>query len=164
MPETVNPEHAVIVGGGAIGTMFAGMMVGSGLHVVSVDRADPSSERGLAGVTYMMGDIEVPDESIERELACADMVMLALPEQVIRSSLGYVASEMRTGSLLVETSSVKSRVTTDMRALPGRIEAIGLNPMFSPSAGASGRPVAVVTTRDGPLGRGLVRLGGLCGY
>ena len=27
MPETVNPEHAVIVGGGAIGTMFAGMMV-----------------------------------------------------------------------------------------------------------------------------------------
>ena len=158
MPETVNPEHAVIVGGGAIGTMFAGMMVGSGLYVVSVDRADPSAERELTGVTYMMGDIEVPDESIEKELACADMVMLALPEQVIRSSLGYVASEMRTGSLLVETSSVKSRVTTDMRALPGRIEAMGLNPMFSPSAGASGRPVAVVTTRDGQFGRGLVRL------
>ena len=93
MPETVNPEHAVIVGGGAIGTMFAGMMVGSGLHVVSVDRTDPSPERELAGVTYMMGDIEVPDESIERELACVDMVMLALPEQVIRSSLGYVVSK-----------------------------------------------------------------------
>ena len=155
----IRPDTAVIVGGrGAIGTMFAGMMVGSGLRVVSVDMAGPPLERELASVTYVTGDISTPNESIESELSRADMVMLALPEQVIRSSLGYVANAMRPDSLLVETSSVKSRVTADMRALPGKVETMGLNPMFSPSAGASGRPVAVVMIHDGPLGGGLMGL------
>ena len=159
MPEVMKPDTAVIVGGcGAIGTMFAGMMTGSDLHVVSVDRVEPSPEREIASVSYMTGNISAPNESIGRELARADMVMLALPEQVIRSSLGYVANAMRPGSLLVETSSVKSRVTSDMCAAAHRVEAIGLNPMFSPSAGADGRPVAVVTSHDGPIGRGLIQL------
>ena len=159
MVEAVRPETAVIIGGsGAIGTMFTGMMLTSGLQVVSVDMASPASGVGLEGVRYVEGDITSPDERVRSELASADMVMLALPEEVIRSSLPIVAGAMRSGSLLVETSSVKSRVTADMRSVSDRVEAVGLNPMFSPSAGAEGRPVAVITSGDGPLSRGMVEL------
>ena len=159
MDEVVRPSTAVVVGGsGAIGTMFAGMMVDSGLHVVSVDMFDPEQAGRLDSVLYVKGDITAPDDSVRGVIADADMVMLALPEEVIRSSISQVSNAMRSGSLLVEPSSVKSRVTTDMGAVADKVEAVGLNPMFFPSAGANGRPVAVVTSRDGPIGRGLVEL------
>ena len=156
MPESDGPRTAVIVGGcGAIGTMFAEKLAGSGVRVVSIDLVNPSPESRVEGVEYKVGDVTAHGES---EIPSADMVMLALPHDVIESCLGYVSETMRPGSLLVETSSVKASVTANMRDVSSGIEAMGVNPMFSPSAGSEGRPVAVVTVSDGPLGRGLVQL------
>jgi prephenate dehydrogenase len=73
--------------------------------------------------------------------------VLALPESVAeRVSLAHAGQN----ALVVETLSVKTGFSTKVRADSSSTEVLGINPMFAPSLGMSGRPVAAVRHRPGP--------------
>jgi prephenate dehydrogenase len=117
--------------------MFAGLLRGSGATVRIVDPALGS------------GDITAVDVTLAGRLHAADGVLLAVPEPVAMAAARPVIAAMHPGALLVDTLSVKSRYAEIVQEA-GDIQAVGLNPMFAPSLGLPGRPVAAVTYRDGP--------------
>ena len=128
-------RSCVLVGGaGAVGGMFAKLLTASG---IAVDVVDPSVDgRTVADV----------------DPSAADMVMLAVPERVALAALPGVSAAMRPDALLVDTLSVKGRIAA---IAPDR-QMVSLNPMFAPSLGMAGRPVAAVVLGDGPAARELL--------
>ena len=151
------PRRCVVVGGaGAIGAFVADLLAAAGATVLVVDPAARGDGSLRADVTAL--GRPHPPAGLIAELSGADTVVLAVPEQVALRALVPVAAACRPGTLLVDTLSVKSRLAALVPALPAGLEVAGINPMFAPSLGLSGRPVAAVVLRDGPRVRGLLRL------
>jgi prephenate dehydrogenase len=137
--------RAVVLGGaGAVGTLLTRTLRDAGAAVCVVDTADVAEP-----TDFLRADVTAPGPYLRRELAAADVVVLALPEPVALRSVAVVAAAMRPGALLTETLSVKTHVAAALRATSG-VETLGLNPMFAPSLGFTGRAVAAVSDRDGP--------------
>jgi prephenate dehydrogenase len=109
-------------------------------------------------VRYERGDITVPSGAVAEHVAQADLVLLAVPERVALAAVAPLAARMRPGTLLADTLSVKGRIAALVRSEPRHVEAVSLNPMFAPSLGMKGRPIAVVTLIDGPRARALREL------
>jgi 4-amino-4-deoxyprephenate dehydrogenase len=142
-------SRCVVVGGaGQVGSLLGGLLAERGAQVRVVD---PAAAPGRPG--DLAADVTDPSPALAAALAGADVVVLAVPEPVATAALGGVLAAMRPGALLVDTLSVKSRFVAALLGAGPRVEAVSLNPMFAPSLGASGRPVAVVVPRDGPRGR-----------
>jgi prephenate dehydrogenase len=120
----------------------------AGADVCVVD-LDGRHRRLPRGVRFERGDITRVDDRLAAELGAADVVVLAVPEQVALAALPGLAEALRPGSVLAETLSVKSTITQAAASISG-ISVVGLNPMFAPSLGIEGRPVAVVVVQDGP--------------
>jgi prephenate dehydrogenase len=84
-----------------------------------------------------------------------------VPEPVALLAIGRLVGTLRPDALIVDTSSVKSTVVPALHAavmIAGEAEALSLNPMFAPSLGFAGHPVASVVVRDGQRGRALCDL------
>ena len=142
-------KRAVIVGGaGAVGGLFARRLREAGATVTVVDTAEPATREG--DVRQVRGDVTCLDFRTAAELGHADLVVLALPEDVALAAVGGVAAELRPDALLVETLSVKQPITEAVRRHAPGVQAVGLNPMFAPSLGFEGRPVAAVSINEGP--------------
>ena len=142
------PRRAVVVGGrGAVGAMFTGLLRGSGVSTAIVD-PEPGDEP--VKDESIKGDITAPDATAAEVVSGADLVVLAVPESVALRALDPLARLVRSGAVLVDTLSVKSRFAARLTGFPVAVEHVGLNPMFAPDLGMAGRPVAAVVTRDGP--------------
>jgi prephenate dehydrogenase len=124
--------------------MLAGLLRSSGSAVRVVDPA------------FGTGDITALEDGLADEVRAADAVLLAVPEPVALAAVVGVTAAMRPDALLVDTLSAKSRFAAAVQGLD--IQAVGLNPMFAPSLGMAGRPVAAVTYRDGPAVAHLLEL------
>ncbi len=139
------PEARSIVvagGAGAVGTMLADRWRGDGntVHVLDARHGD---------------DVRYPDSGAGSRLREADVVVLAVPEDVALEAVKSVIPLLNPAALLVETLSVKTRFSSAVAELDGDDvdrggPIVGINPMFAPSLGLSGRAVAVVVHRDGP--------------
>ncbi|MGI5153895.1 prephenate dehydrogenase/arogenate dehydrogenase family protein [Microbispora sp. CA-102843] len=156
-------RRCVVVGGaGAVGRLFAEHLLGSGAEVLVVDpgAADgrPAKETQAGEARFLRGDITDIGPDLAEEIGRADLVLLAVPEQVALAAVKQVAAAMRPGALLADTLSVKGPIADAILAHAGDVEAAGLNPMFAPSLGFAGRPVAAVVVHDGPRARALLRL------
>ncbi|MFJ6748331.1 MULTISPECIES: NAD-binding protein [unclassified Streptomyces] len=149
----------VVGGGGAVGTLFVRRLLEAGREVCVVDTAGPGEEwaDGAPRPRHVRGDITEAGTRKEAGLGRADLVLLALPEQVALDALPHLAGELRPGALLAETLSVKQPMAALMEKYPG-VETLGLNPMFAPSLGFEGRPVAAVVRHGGPLAEELLGL------
>jgi 7-keto-8-aminopelargonate synthetase-like enzyme/prephenate dehydrogenase len=151
-------RRCVVAGGaGAVGGMFASLFAEAGAEVVVVDVAPPAASNGGGRVRVVQGDITTRSPHVLDELREADMVMLAVPEAVAMRAIAQVANAIPEEALLADTLSVKSRFATAVRAV-GRGDVVSLNPMFAPSLGIAGRPVAAVVIHDGPRAQELLRL------
>ncbi|HEX2314591.1 MAG TPA: aminotransferase class I/II-fold pyridoxal phosphate-dependent enzyme, partial [Thermomonospora sp.] len=149
--------RCVIAGGrGEVGSLFARLLAGAGRTVVAVDVTDPPATRDA--VHHLRGDITDPHPALRAQLAAADLVMLAVPEDTALAAAGTLPRLLRPGTLLAETLSVKGRVAEALRPAAGRLEIVGLNPMFAPRLGVTGRPVVAVPLCEGPRTRELLRL------
>lgn len=136
----------VIVGGaGAVGGMLAGSARAQGDSVTVVDSAPHTQEADV-----LPGDITSPDRSMRAALAGADTVILAVPESVAVDAAAVVDRCMRPGAVLVETLSVKSRIHRVLAESAPARPAVGINPLFAPGLGLSGRPVAAVIHQHSP--------------
>ncbi|MFE2458104.1 prephenate dehydrogenase/arogenate dehydrogenase family protein [Streptomyces sp. NPDC059402] len=169
--------RAVVVGGaGAVGGLFARRLLDAGTEVTVVDPAvgdgTPHTVAdtgaggipgipggpGAAPVRLLRGDITAIDSRLAAELRLADLVVLAVPEPVALAAVRGIAGELTPGALLVDTLSVKQPVTRAVRAHAPEVQAVGLNPMFAPSLGFEGRPVAAVVVTEGPRADELLKL------
>ncbi len=144
------PRCVVAGGAGAVGALFSDLLTAAGAHVVAVDNA--------SGPDRVVGDITAVDGVLAAELAAADVVVLAVPEPVALAALGPVTAALAPGALLVDTLSVKSRYAASASAVRSDVELLSLNPMFAPSLGFPGRPVAAVELRGGPRSAEFLRL------
>ncbi|SNT51242.1 prephenate dehydrogenase dimerization domain-containing protein [Rhodococcoides kyotonense] len=135
---------AVVVGGsGAVGSLIAQLLASDGSTVLTVDRVAP--QHSETGVHHVVGDVLAPDPELEAILGAAPIVVLAVPESI---ALQTVSLPLKPTTLLVETLSVKSGFAQAVPEETGPV--LGINPMFAPSLGMEGRPVAAVTHRPGP--------------
>ena len=134
---------AVVVGGsGAVGALLVERLAAAGvpaLHVV--DRRSP---REPLHVSWMQDDICSPNQQTLHLIGSADLVILATPEEVAIASLKALLPQMKQGSLLVDTLSVKTRFAQALEGLATHAELLGINPMFAPSLGFAGRSVVAV--------------------
>ncbi|MFI5507422.1 prephenate dehydrogenase/arogenate dehydrogenase family protein [Mycobacterium sp. NPDC051804] len=145
----------VVAGGsGAVGSLFAERLQEAGNDVVVVDVAAPGPNHPF--IRFVQGDIADPDAIVTDLVRAADAVLLSVPEPIALAAIDRIARELRPDALIVDTLSVKSAVVPALRAavmVAG--EALSLNPMFAPSLGFVGHPVASVTVRDGRRARTL---------
>jgi prephenate dehydrogenase len=149
--------RVVVAGGsGAVGSLFAEHLQESGNDVVIVDRNVPRPTHRVS--RFVRGDISDPGAGVADVVRSADAVMLCVPEPVALVAIGRLTGTVRSDALIVDTSSVKSTVVPVLHAaatIAGDAEALSLNPMFAPSLGFAGHPVASVIVRDGRRGRAL---------
>jgi prephenate dehydrogenase len=145
----VTGKRCVVAGGaGAVGSMFVELLRDAGAEVCVVD-LDGRDRRVPDGVRFRRADITQVADGLATELGAADVVVLAVPEQVALAALPGVAEAVRPGSVLAETLTVKSAIARAAESIDG-LSFVGLNPMFAPALGLEGRPVAAVVVRDGP--------------
>ncbi|EON31524.1 MULTISPECIES: prephenate dehydrogenase/arogenate dehydrogenase family protein [Gordonia] len=136
-------RSVVVAGGaGAVGAMFADRWRADGADVYILDAA-------------FGDDIRSPGPESAARMREADIVVLAVPEDVALAAVATVRPLLRSTALLMETLSVKSRFSAAVARLDGvDVDAggpiVGVNPMFAPSLGLPGRAVAVVVHRGGP--------------
>jgi 4-amino-4-deoxyprephenate dehydrogenase len=145
--------RVVVAGGsGAVGSLFAERLQESGNDVVIVDVAAP---RPADSVTrFVQGDIGDPSVAVTDAVRAADAVLLSVPEPVALVAIDRLAKALRPDALIVDTLSVKTTVVPALRsAVMVSGEALSLNPMFAPSLGFAGHPVASVVVRNGKRGR-----------
>ncbi|GLP82029.1 prephenate dehydrogenase dimerization domain-containing protein [Mycobacterium antarcticum] len=149
--------RVLIAGGsGAVGSLFAQQLQDSGNDVVIVDRATPGPAHRVT--RFVRGDISDPGAEVANVVRTADAVLLSVPEPVALAAIGRLVGMLRPGALIADTLSVKSTVVPTLHAaamIAGNAEALSLNPMFAPSLGFAGHPVASVVVRDGQRGRAL---------
>lgn len=131
-------RSVVVAGGaGAVGTMLADRWRGDGdmVHVLDATTGD---------------DIRSPAPEATARMRDADVLVLAVPEDVALAAVGTVRSVLRPTALLVETLSVKTRFSAALADIDPGGPTVGVNPMFAPSLGLPGRVVAVVVHHHGP--------------
>ena len=137
---------ALIGGSGDVGRMLTTRLRADGNTVRTVDiRFTDRSD-----ADQVKGDVTDPSPELRAVVRAADTVILAIPESVALESIPFLVAELPEHALLVDTLSVKSRFDAALRESALRGGAVGINPMFAPSLGPEGRPVAAVTYRDGP--------------
>jgi prephenate dehydrogenase len=97
------------------------------------------------------GDVLSPDRRLTVELRRAEVVVLAVPEDILTGAVETVAPLVPAGALLVQTASVQTSTARTSLTVANRygLEAIGVNPLFAPAMGAAGRVVALVAVRTG---------------
>jgi len=147
--------RVVVAGGsGAVGSLFAERLQDSGNDVVVVDLAEPGPGYGVT--RFVQGDISEPGAEVTDLVRAADAVLLSVPEPVALVAIDRLTGALRPDALIADTLSVKTTVVPALRAavmVSG--EALSLNPMFAPSLGFAGHPVASVVVRNGWRGRAL---------
>ncbi|MEN0134838.1 MAG: prephenate dehydrogenase/arogenate dehydrogenase family protein [Rhodococcus sp. (in: high G+C Gram-positive bacteria)] len=145
VPAASTRTVALIGGSGDVGRMLATRLRSDGNTVRTIDiRFTDRSD-----ADQMKGDVTDPSPELRAVVQAADVVILAIPESVALESIPFVVAGLRDHALLVDTLSVKSRFDAALRESALRGGAVGINPMFAPSLGPEGRPVAAVTYRDG---------------
>lgn len=134
----------------------------AGYHVHVVD-ANAAAAQGAPAARFEQGDITDIGPSLAARIRAADLVVLAVPEHVALAALDGVLRAMTPGALLADTLSVKQRIVDAVHAARPDVQMVSLNPMFAPSLGIAGKPVAAVVVRDGPRARELLGLIGAWG-
>jgi len=150
--------RGVVAGGaGAVGGMFVRLLIDAGATVCVVDTM--SSDDQTEGLqSFAQGDISALDGRLLALLADAEIVILAVPHDVAVAAVAGVAGAMTPGALLLDTLSVKCPIVAALEVHAADLEVLSVNPMFAPSLGIDGRPVAAVAVHDGPRGRALLEL------
>lgn len=135
-------KSAVVVGGsGAVGKLLLrSLSDAANIDITSIDVREPTDFGG----DFILDSICDPSFSTIERIKNCDLLVLATSESVALVALDILKPCLNSTTLLVDTLSVKSRYFDKLHRLGFQCEAIGINPMFAPSLGFSGRSVIVV--------------------
>ncbi|MFF8366966.1 prephenate dehydrogenase/arogenate dehydrogenase family protein, partial [Rhodococcus erythropolis] len=143
--------HVVVLGGGAVGMLLVETLRDRSSRTTVVDR-DPALgiDRG-DGLARVVADVTSPDDlpAWVTALHDASVIVLSLPETVVRAVLPTLAAHASQTALVVEACSVKTDVAAALDDVWNGRPALGINPLFRPSLGIEGRRVAVIPYRRG---------------
>jgi prephenate dehydrogenase/chorismate mutase len=141
-------RHAVVVGIlGSIGQLLANQLSIAGYSVTGIDIA--VDDQSVQPHTVIQGDVLRPGNEIKQRLGDAQILVLALAQNVLSEALPQLLPSLRSDCLIVDTLSIKSEFADFVATLDVAQPMVGINPMFSGDLDPTGRPVAVVTYRDG---------------
>jgi 4-amino-4-deoxyprephenate dehydrogenase len=136
--------RATIIGGnGAVGRLLGAALASSdNPELALIDCREGSS--AIRGTICITADARQPSAQMREVIAASDLVILATSEDVALDSLPSLLPLLRSEALLVDTLSVKSRIAALLASETVNCELLGINPMFAPDLGFSGRSVIVV--------------------
>ncbi|CRN02516.1 MULTISPECIES: chorismate mutase [Pseudomonas] len=141
-------RHAVVVGIlGSIGQLLANQLSITGYSVTGIDIA--VDDQSALPHKAIQGDVLRPSSEIKQLLGDAEILVLALAQNVLSEALPHLLPSLRSDCLIVDTLSIKSEFADFVATLDVTQPMVGINPMFSGDLDPAGRPVAVVTYRDG---------------
>ncbi|TKK28745.1 hypothetical protein PspCFBP13528_19595 [Pseudomonas sp. CFBP13528] len=141
-------RHAVVVGIlGSIGQLLANQLSIAGYSVTGIDIA--VDDQSAQPHTVIQGDVLRPGNEMKQRLGDAQILVLALAQNVLSEALPQLLPSLRSDCLIVDTLSIKSEFADFVATLDVAQPMVGINPMFSGDLDPAGRPVAVVTYRDG---------------
>jgi len=131
--------------------LFCGLLAVHG-PTTSIDRTRRVEEPTAEVAAYVTADICAPNAALIEQIGQAEVVVLAIPENILESAVTAVAPLMSRDALLVHTASVQTVISELLltEATRHRLQACGVDPMFAPALGFQGRPVALTTIRPGP--------------
>jgi prephenate dehydrogenase len=142
-------RNAAIVGAhGAVGSLFCSQLATSGCEVTAIDLGE-KARPGLNCAQYVCSDACHVNAAAQHVLGAADVVILAVPEEVARNAWAALSRHLSPGALVVDTLSVKSVICEAVRQHGPPGEFLSINPMFAPALGFPGNNVAVVKIKDG---------------
>lgn len=133
------PDVVVVGGAGQVGRLVVDAIRAHGGPATSVTVVDPAAPDTDPAIDV----IHSVDESASI-LVGADVVVLAVPEAVANAMGPTVLETVGPDAVVVDTLSVKDRWFRLVTRTHDRPAVISINPMFAPSLGFAGRPVAVV--------------------
>lgn len=150
--------HVVVIGGGAVGRLFAGVLADAGSVLTLIDLAPPAAAKPGGAGAHLALDARAPSRALSEALAEADCAVLALPEAAALAAVPHVLAALPAGALLADTLSVKTPFARAALAAGAPVELLSLNPMFAPALGFAGHAVLAVELAPGPRSRALLEL------
>lgn len=125
-------NRALVVGGaGAVGSWMANVLQTTGSQVSLLDRTSCSPQ---LDAEFIVGDVTVPDLRMRRLCAEIDVLVLATPAEVALAALDVLPGILRADCLLVDTLSTKAGFCEALKKSLPAFPAVGMNPLFRPSA------------------------------
>jgi prephenate dehydrogenase len=145
------PRSIAIVGAnGQFGRIFTRKLLRESCEVSGIDLAAAPAEPGLA--RYLSGDASNPSDGALEFLRAADAVLLCIPEEPTVQLLPRLLERLEEGSLVLDISSIKSRIAQTVAAQPFRGGYLSLHPMFGPIEDFTGLHLAVIPLRPSAAG------------
>ncbi len=151
-------QNILIVGGtGGMGSFFARFTRSHGASVKIVGRDLRKTKRVAREIGVVPGSID--------DARSSDIVIVAVPIDVIQQTSTRIASQMRPGTLLMDLSSVKSGISDEVSSrIPKGIEYVSVHPLFGPDiTTVEGENLAAVSYEAGPQWKIFSRAFGLAG-
>jgi prephenate dehydrogenase len=130
---------AVLGGAGTVGGWAIEHLARPGDVVVTVDRT---------GEVHHSADVREPDAPTTAAVATADIVVLALPDDVAVHCLSWLGRTAPDHALILSTCSVQGPLFDRAAALGTPQKVVGAVPMFSPTLPSAGRPVVLVAAHQ----------------
>jgi prephenate dehydrogenase len=123
--------HITIIGLGQVGASF-GLALGARRDLVN--RLGYDRELGIAKRAEKLGAVDKSAFNLPASVEEADLVLLSLPVDQIRETVGIIAPELREGAVVMDTSPAKESVSAWMAEfLPAERFYIGLTPAINPA-------------------------------
>ncbi|GAB3501145.1 prephenate dehydrogenase/arogenate dehydrogenase family protein [Amycolatopsis cihanbeyliensis] len=144
-------DHVVVLGGGAVGMLVVETLRGRSSRTTVVDLDPAFGVSPGDGLECVVADVTSQDDlpAWVAPLREASVIVLSLPETVVKTVLLTLATHASKRALVVETCSVKADVAAALGTFWSGRPALGINPLFRPSLGIDGRRVAIVSYERG---------------
>jgi prephenate dehydrogenase len=138
------PQNVVVAGcNGQFGTIFAGKLAADGLQVVGIDTGATADRPELLS-NYLSADIAQPGQAALALLAAADCILLCVPEAVVLAAIPAVCRAAKPDAVIVDISSIKTRIEAAVRRAAPRAAYLSIHPMFGPLPSFEARNICLV--------------------
>ena len=132
-------SNAIVFGAaGAMGQMIQRMLASGGHHVVGADL--------VTAPEVESADLSQLTPSWKEALGHADLVVLAVPDDVAVENGGAIANILKPNALLVDCTSIKAPYVAAISNI-GECGLLSINPLFGPGLSWTNRTIAVTDIR-----------------
>ncbi|MDO8752707.1 MAG: prephenate dehydrogenase [Anaerolineales bacterium] len=124
------PVQITIIGLGQIGASF-GLALAA--HKDKVATVGHDKEFSIERLAQKNGVVDKTNHNLPSSVENANLVVLAVPVHQVRETLGYIAQDLKKGTVVVDTTPVKGQVAKwAQEILPNGVHYIGLVPAIGP--------------------------------
>lgn len=124
------PVQITIIGLGQIG---ASLGLALAAHKDKVTTVGHDKDFGVERLAQKNGVVEKTNHNLPSSVEDANIVALAIPVHQVRETLGYIAQDLKKGTVVVDTTPIKAEVAKwAQEILPDGVHYVGLVPAIGP--------------------------------